>query len=98
MLVVATVQLELHVPGVGSLKGKRGVVKQLTAALRKELNVSVAEVGHQDLWQRTVLGVAAAAGSETGARKVAQQVEKIVYREARVEIIGIDVQIAYHED
>lgn len=98
MLVVATVQLELHVPGVGSLKGKRGVVKQLSAALRRELNVSVAEVGHQDLWQRAVLGVAAAAGSEIGARKVAQQVEKIVYRESRVEIITLDIQITYHED
>jgi uncharacterized protein len=98
MLVVATVLLDLHVPAAGSLKGKRGVVRQLIAALRKELNVSVVEVGHQDLWQRAVLGVAAAAGSETGARKVAQQVEKVVYREPRVEMLSIDVQIAYHED
>jgi uncharacterized protein len=98
MLVVAVVVIDLRVPGVSSLKGKRGVVKQLIAALRRELNVSVVEVGHQDLWQRATLGVAAAAGSEVGARKVAQQVEKIVYREPRVEIITIDVQIAYQED
>jgi uncharacterized protein len=98
MLVVAMVVMDLHVPGVSSLKGKRGVIKQLITALRADLNVSVAEVAHQDLWQRAKLGVAAAAGSEIGARKVAQQVEKIVYREPRVEIISIDVHIAYQED
>jgi uncharacterized protein len=89
--------VELHVPASGSLKAKRGVVKQLIAALRRELNVSVAEVDHQDLWQRATLGVAAAAGSEVGARKVAQQVEKIVYREPRVDIIAIDVEIVASE-
>jgi uncharacterized protein len=72
-------------------------VKQLVAALRRDLNVSVAEVDHHDLWQRCTLGVAVAAGSEVGARKVAQQVEKVVYREPRVEIIGIDVEIVATE-
>jgi uncharacterized protein YlxP (DUF503 family) len=92
-VIAALVTVELHIPGAGSLKGKRGVLKPLIAALRKDLNVSVAEVGHQDLWQRAALGVAIAAGSEIGARKVAQQVEKIVYREPRVEIIDLAVEI-----
>ncbi len=94
---MAMVVVDLHVPGAGSLKGKRGVVKPLIAALRKDLNVSVAEVGHQDLWQRATLGIAVAAGSEVGARKVAQQVEKIIYRDPRVEVIAIDVEIAATE-
>jgi uncharacterized protein len=98
MLVVALVTVELHVPAAGSLKAKRGTVKPLIAALRKELNVSVAEVDHQDLWQRATLGVAAAATSEIGARKVAQQVEKVVYREPRVEVLRIDVQIVEPEE
>jgi uncharacterized protein len=97
MLIVAMMLVELHVPAAGSLKGKRGVVKPLIAALRRDLNVSVAEVGHQDLWQRSTLGIAVAAGSETGARKVVQQVEKIVYRDPRVEVIAIDVEIAATE-
>lgn len=97
MLTAALVTVEVHVPASGSLKAKRGVLKQLIAALRRELNVSVAEVDHQDLWQRATLGVAIAAGSEVGARTVAQQVEKIVYREPRVEIIAIDVEIVATE-
>ena len=40
--------IELYVPGITSLKEKRGVVKPLIARLRKEFNVSVAEVGDNE--------------------------------------------------
>lgn len=93
-MIAALVSVEVHLPGIGSLKGKRAVIKSLLATLRQRLNVSVAEVGHQDLWQRAVLGIAIAAGSEIGARKVAQQVEKICYGEPRVEIVAVHVEIA----
>jgi uncharacterized protein len=93
----ALVTVELHIPAATSLKGKRAVLKALGARLRQELNVSVAEVEYQDLWQRAVLGIAIAAGSETGARKVAQQVEKILYREPRVEVLGVAVEIVTAE-
>lgn len=96
-MIAALVEVDLHVPTSGGLKAKRSVIKSLVASLRKDLNVSVAEIDHQDLWQRALLGVAVAAGSETGARKVAQQVEKIVYREPRVEILRIGVEIVATE-
>jgi uncharacterized protein YlxP (DUF503 family) len=48
---------ELHLEGCQSLKDKRAVLQSLKAALRK-LNVAVAEVAHQDLWQRA--GIACA--------------------------------------
>lgn len=96
-MIAALVMVDLHVPAAGGLKAKRAVVKSLIASLRKDLNVSVAEVDHQDLWQRALLGIAVAAGSETGARKVAQQVEKIVYREPRVDILRITVEIVASE-
>ena len=97
-MIAALVDVELHIPAAGSLKAKRSVVKSLIAGLQRDLKVSVAEVGHQDLWQRCTLGVAIAAGSETGARKVAQQVEKVVWREPRVEIVSIHVEIVASED
>jgi uncharacterized protein len=96
-VIGALVVVELRVPGAQGLKAKRGVVKSVIADLRNNLNVSVVEVGHQDLWQRCTLGVAIAAGSEVGARKVAQQVEKVVCREPRVDIIALDVDIVASE-
>jgi len=93
----ALVVLDLHVPASTGLKAKRAVIKSLIARLRQELNCSVAEVEHQDLWQRAELGIAIAGGSETGVRKVAQQVERIVSREPRVEIIAMHVDVVVPE-
>jgi uncharacterized protein len=96
-MFAALVILDLHVPATGSLKAKRVVIKQLCARLRADLNVSVAEIGYQDLWQRCLLGIAVAAGSEVGARKVAQQVEVLVIREPRVEILSFHVEVVVPE-
>lgn len=96
-MYAAVVVLDLHVPASTSLKAKRGVVKSLVARLRQDVNCSVAETGYQDLWQRAELGIAIAGGSEVGVRKVAQQVEQIVSREPRVEIIGVHVDVVAPE-
>jgi len=56
-MVIGACTLTLHIPGNGSLKGKRQVLKSLTARLRNEFNVSVAEVDAQDVWQSAVIGV-----------------------------------------
>jgi uncharacterized protein len=59
MSSVGLLTLEVYVPGVTSLKEKRGIVKPLVARIRKEFNVSVAEVEDQDQLGHTVLAVAA---------------------------------------
>jgi uncharacterized protein len=89
----ALIEIDLHVPDATNLKAKRAVVKSLLARLRNDLNCSVAEVGHQDLWQRALLGVAVASGTASGARKVAEQVERVVSREPRVEIIAFELDV-----
>jgi uncharacterized protein len=63
MTTVGLLTLEIYVPGIVSLKEKRGVVKPLVARLRHEFNVSVAEVEAQDQLGHTVLAVAAVSPS-----------------------------------
>ena len=55
---VALGMVELHLPDVESLKGKRHVLKGLKERVRARYEVSVAEVDHQDLWQRATLAIA----------------------------------------
>ncbi len=50
---------ELELPGCHSLKEKRSTIAPVLARLRQRLNVSVAETGHQDAWQRAELACAA---------------------------------------
>lgn len=57
-MVVGLCTIELQVPGSGSLKEKRRVIKSVTARVRREFNVSIAEVDHQDSWQLATLAVA----------------------------------------
>ena len=54
---VALLTLELHLPYAHSLKEKRLVVRKIKDRLRARFNVAVAELDHQDLWQRAVVGV-----------------------------------------
>ena len=58
---VGILTVELHFPEAGSLKGKRKFVKSARAQLHERFGASVAEVDHQDLWQRASLTVACAA-------------------------------------
>jgi uncharacterized protein YlxP (DUF503 family) len=97
-MLVALERFDLRIPACGSLKEKRHVVKTLTNAIRSKFNVSVAEVDHHDLWQRTAIAVAVAAGQGFHARRVLHEVEKLVERWAEVEVIDADVSIHYPDE
>jgi uncharacterized protein YlxP (DUF503 family) len=97
-MLTATTRFDLRVPGCASLKAKRHVVKSLTAALRSTFNVSVAEVDHHELWQRTAIAVAAVDREQYHARKVMHEVERFVERWTEVEIIGSDLELHWPED
>jgi uncharacterized protein YlxP (DUF503 family) len=57
-MVVGLCVIELHLPDNHSLKGKRQVIKSIKDRIRNKFNVSVAEIEHQQLWQRIGLGIA----------------------------------------
>ena len=97
-MLVALERFDLRIPACHSLKEKRHVVKTLTNAIRSSFNVSVAEVEHQDLWQRAALGVAAVGAQEYHLRKVLHEVEKLVERWAEVEVISTDLSVHYADD
>ena len=63
MPTVGLLTLAIYVPGISSLKEKRGIVKPIVARIRKDFNVSVAEVEDQDQLGHTVLAVAAVSAS-----------------------------------
>jgi uncharacterized protein YlxP (DUF503 family) len=97
-VLVALERFDLRIPACHSLKEKRHVVKTLTNAIRSSFNVSVAEVEHQDLWQRTAIGVAAVGAQEYHLRKVMHEVEKLVERWAEVEVISTELSVHYADD
>ena len=67
-MTVALLSLELFLPMSQSLKDKRMVLRRLKDRLGA-LNVAVAEVAHQDVWQRAGLGVVTVASSDSAAEE-----------------------------
>jgi len=57
-MVIAYAVFDVHLPACRGLKEKRMIVRSLKSRLRNEFEVSVAEVGGQDLLQRSQIGVA----------------------------------------
>lgn len=90
---VGAARVECHLPGAGSLKGKRAILNKTKAALVRDLGVSVAEVGYQDLWQRTALGVATAASTADGARRVLDRIVAVIERDPRIVVLEIEPDI-----
>jgi uncharacterized protein YlxP (DUF503 family) len=78
-MTVALLSLELYLPASQSLKDKRMVLRRLKDRLRA-FNVAVAEVAHQDLWQRAGLGVVTVAASDTSAAATLSSVLETIER------------------
>ena len=97
-MLVALERFDLRIPACSSLKEKRHVVKTLTNAIRSKFNVSVAEVDHHDLWQRTALAVAIASGEGYHAKRVLHEVEKLVDRWGEVELIDAELTLHYPDE
>ena len=49
-MIIGACNVELYLPGNGSLKGKRSILKPLLAQLRRKFNLAAAEVAHNDAW------------------------------------------------
>jgi uncharacterized protein YlxP (DUF503 family) len=79
-MVVALLRLELHIHEARSLKEKRMVLRGLKDRLRK-FNVAVAEVEHQDRWQRVGLAAVTVSTSRDTADRllasVADEIERL---------------------
>ena len=97
-MVVAVLRVDLRIRSARSLKQKRHVVMTLTAALRQRFELAVAEVDHQDLWQRAELGVAAVGNEEYHLRKVLHEAQKLIERWDEVELIDAGITVLDPDD
>jgi hypothetical protein len=74
---VGVLQLTFHLPAARSLKEKRSSVRRFRDRVRSRFDVSVAEVGAQDLLQRAVFGVSVVSGDSEVCDKVLADVARV---------------------
>ena len=90
-MVTIIISIRLEIPGVDSLKGKRRIIKSLTSRLRNNFNISIAEVGDNDIHRSAQIGVAFVSNNKSYGHQVAS---KIINRiESNPEIVLTEYNI-----
>ncbi|MGH9382554.1 MAG: DUF503 domain-containing protein [Thermoanaerobaculia bacterium] len=90
---VALCRVELHFPGARSLKDKRRLLRRASERAHARWRVSIAEVGHQDLHQRAVLGVAAVSGDRGELERLLNGLRRLFDEQVDGYVAGWDEDI-----
>lgn len=91
-MLVGILELHLGLPGVRSLKAKRGVIKGLQQRMRQRFGVAVAEVAFQDHWENAGIGVATVGTDPALIQRVLNQV--VEFADGDGDVVVVD----YHVD
>ncbi len=88
-MFVGALTLDIALGDVRSLKQKRSEVRQLIAEVRRTFPlVAVAETGHQDLYRRTEIGVAAVSSAAAHVTEVLRACERFVAERPGIELLS----------
>jgi uncharacterized protein YlxP (DUF503 family) len=83
-LVTLILTIRLELPGVGSLKDKRRILKPLLARLRSDFNISAAEVGDNDIYRSATIGVAMVSNDSSFGHQVASKIARRIEENPQV--------------
>jgi uncharacterized protein YlxP (DUF503 family) len=92
-MFIGVCTIEMHIPESGSLKTKRHSLKSLKDRIRSKFNVSVAEVDHNDLWQKASLAVAAVSNDKTYLNQTLDHVLDMVRSVPEVSLLDYHIEI-----
>lgn len=92
-MVVGLANIDIRIPESGSLKSKRHLLKGIKDRVKNKFNVSIAEIGHNDLWQRTTIGVSVVANDKKFANQVLSKVVEQINRENGLQILDYSIEI-----
>lgn len=92
-MLVGVCEIELFIHASASLKEKRFVVKSIKDKISHKFNVSVAEVGYQDKWQRAALGIAAVTNEHAMIDHTFSEIIKLIESNGGAEVISKSVRI-----
>jgi len=92
-MLIGAMQIELLIPDARSLKEKRMVLKSVKQRLQNKYNISVAEIDHQDLWQRALLGIAMVANEKRFLNEALDKILNFVDDQDQAQVIDHQIEI-----
>lgn len=85
-MYVLAVRIDLHIPRAQSLKAKRAVLRPIIDGCRHRYPVAIAEVDHQDTWQRSALGISAVSSDVSHVEEMIDEVERFVWSFPEIDV------------
>lgn len=93
-MIIGICTVELHLPGNGSLKGKRSLLKPLLSRLRREFNLAAAEVARNDAWQAAEIAFVTVANDPGRVHAVLERaVRWIETNHPRVQVVDWKIEV-----
>lgn len=87
-MFISILKITIFIPGAQSLKEKRRVLKRIKDILKNKFNISIAEVGDMNLWQRATLGIAIVGNDTAFTDSVVNSITQFIRAENNCEIIN----------
>ncbi len=87
-MFIGVVYIEIFIPESSSLKEKRQVLRSIKDRIRSNFNVSVAEIDHQDLWQRSGLAIVCVGDSINFTKEITTKIKNFVEKHYPHFLIG----------
>ncbi len=89
---VGICRLRIHIPESQSLKDKRKILQSLLTRMKKQFNISIAEIGDQDVWRIATIGIACVSNHTYRVDEVFEAIISIILRDyPTIEIIEKEI-------
>jgi uncharacterized protein YlxP (DUF503 family) len=92
-MFIGSLQVELLIPESTSLKEKRMVLASIKKRLQNKFNISVAELDHQDLWQRASLGIVTVSNEQQYVRGAMDKILNFIDDQDHAQVIDFQIEI-----
>lgn len=92
-MIVGTCILEVYIGDSQSLKDKRRVIKSAIDQIKNNFNVSIAEIGSLDQWQRATLGIAVVSKDSVLANQILTRIISYLEYKGTMEILDYSIEL-----
>lgn len=87
-MIVGCCEIELYIYESYSLKDKRMVIKSIIERMKHRYNISISEVGDNDIWNKSYLAFCTVSNNLVHVDKIIQECLDFLQLDDRIEILN----------
>ncbi|WP_277218887.1 DUF503 domain-containing protein [Peptoniphilus vaginalis] len=88
-MIIGICTCEIFIFNANSLKSKRSVVKSIIEKSKNRFNISIAEVGDNDKWQKSIIAISTISNEQKIVEETIEKVINFFDSYSEIEIISI---------